>query len=355
MSNDLLEGTLERLFTDRSGPEVRQEAEEGRWPSELWDELVKSDLAYVSVSERAGGGGGSLDDAAVLCRLAGRHAVPLPLAECALLGGWLLDATGLSLPRGPLSVAVPRADDSLVLEHSKSGWTVSGQLAWVPFGRVVTQVIGFADGPDGPRVVALEPGAATLHPNRNLAGEPRDRLNFDRIVVPDDRIGLPQPGMAWQLELRGALSRALLIGGALETVSEMTVAYANQRQQFGRPIASFQAVANRLVRLASEAELAVLAALAASQRFAEVGPAAAFEVAAANATASRAASEVTAEAHQVHAAIGMTREYPLHHFTRRLWAWRQEWGSERRWARYLGEEVGSSGAEMLWPRISSSV
>jgi acyl-CoA dehydrogenase len=145
------------------------------------------------------------------------------------------------------------------------------------------------------------------------------------------------------------------MAGAMEAAADLTVDYAGQRQQFGRPIAAFQAVGQRLVRLSSEAEAGILATEVAARRFAEVGVEAGFEVGAAKATAGRAASEVATHAHQVHGAIGMTREYTLHHFTRRLWTWRQEWGSEARWSRAVGEQVTAAGAAALWPRVATGL
>ncbi len=145
------------------------------------------------------------------------------------------------------------------------------------------------------------------------------------------------------------------MAGAMEAAADLTVEYAAERQQFGRPVGSFQAVAQRLVRMSSEAEAGILATEVAAQRFAQVGMGAAFEVAVAKASASRAASEVAAHAHQVHGAIGMTREYALHHFTRRLWSWRQEWGSERRWSQTVGEQVTAAGADALWPRVATGL
>lgn len=143
--------------------------------------------------------------------------------------------------------------------------------------------------------------------------------------------------------------------GAMESVSEITLDYANQRVQFGRRIATFQAVAQRLVRLSSEAELAGLTTDVAARRFAESGMNASFEVAVAKATSSRSASEVTAHAHQVHGAIGMTQEYALHRFTRRLWVWRQEWGSERSWAEVLGGQMADVSGQGIWPRLATGL
>jgi acyl-CoA dehydrogenase len=306
------------------------------------------------VPEGAGGSGGDVGDACTLLRVAGRHAVPLPLAEGALLGGWLVAAAGLELPGGPISVAVPRAADRLVLEDGK----VTGTLTRVPWGARVAAVVGLAAGASGPpgptRVVVLDPAQASVRPGHNVAGEPRDALTLENAVPV--QVGSPDRGdLGPELALRGALSRALLMAGAMEAVADLTVEYAAQRQQFGRPIASFQAVAQRLVRLSSEAEAGILATEVAARRFAQGGTEAGFEVAVAKASTARAASEVAAHAHQVHGAIGMTREYALHHFTRRLWTWRQEWGSEARWNRVIGEQVTAAGADALWPRVATGL
>jgi acyl-CoA dehydrogenase len=349
----LLEETLDRLFTERCGPEQRQAAEAEGWAAACWDAMNEAGLPWVGVSERAGGSGGDVMDACTLLRAGGRHAVPLPLAEGGLLGGWLLAEAGLQLPGGPVTTAVPRVTDRLVLDNA----TVTGTLARVPWGARAELVVALAAAGPAPGartlVVALDPARASVQPGHNVAGERRDCLAWEGVAP--QQVGTPDRDLAPELALRGALSRALLMAGAMEAVASLTVDYAAQRQQFGRPIASFQAVGQRLVRMSSEAEAGILATDVAARRFAELGPDAAFEVGAAKSSASRAASEVAAHAHQVHGAIGMTREYSLHHFTRRLWSWRQEWGSEGRWSRTVGEQVTAAGADALWPRVATGL
>jgi acyl-CoA dehydrogenase len=69
----------------------------------------------------------------------------------------------------------------------------------------------------------------------------------------------------------------------------------------------------------------------------------------AKARASEAAATVNAAVHQVTAAMGFTREFPLHRFTRRLWAWRDEFGSEQAWHARIGDLVLRRGGAALWP------
>jgi acyl-CoA dehydrogenase len=78
-----------------------------------------------------------------------------------------------------------------------------------------------------------------------------------------------------------------------------------------------------------------------------------FDVAAAKVVASEAATTASRAAHQVHGAIGMTKEYELGQLTRRLWSWRQEFGSEQHWSRELARELG--GADAMWPRIATGL
>jgi acyl-CoA dehydrogenase len=193
---------------------------------------------------------------------------------------------------------------------------------------------------DGQAVVVPVASAARVERRANLAGEPRDTLFFERAVPEDARPA------ACDLPERGALTRVALMAGALAAMARLTVAYAGERRQFGRPIAAFQAVQEHLVGIAQEASLVAAAADGAARvpGF--------FEIAAAKTLASRAALSAARAAHQVHGAMGMTQEYRLHQFTRRLWSWRNEYGDERHWAGRLGRAVLAAGADDLYPAIT---
>ena len=140
------------------------------------------------------------------------------------------------------------------------------------------------------------------------------------------------------------------MAGALERMSEMTVAYTGERRQFGRPVSRFQAVQQHLVTGAQQSALVSMAAHVAG-REAERG-AASFEIAAAKLLADQAAGIATRAAHQAHGAMGMTQEYPLHQFSRRLWAWRNEYGNEIFWSTRLGQAAVAAGADALYPLIT---
>jgi len=344
--------TLAKIFDEYAGAEQRQRAEQDGWMPELWAVLAGSGLPWVGVPESVGGVGGTPMDIADLLLVAGRHAVPLPLAEsCGLLGGWLVSEAELSMPDSPVSVPIPRPSDRLSVNPKTN--RVTGRLHRVPWGRHVSAVITVADRGDGDVVVLVDPGEATVQAGASVAGEPRDSLTFDDAAVL--QMGAVAAGVREELRMRGALSRTLLMAGAMEAIAELTIRYSSEREQFGRPVGRFQAVAQRLARLSCETEAAALSAAVAARRFAESGTDAVFEVAAAKATVGRAADEVTTHAHQIHGAIGMSQEYPLHHFTRRLWAWRQDWGSHQYWAQLLGRRVSEAGSHALWPSIATGI
>jgi len=185
----------------------------------------------------------------------------------------------------------------------------------------------------------------------NLAGEPQDTVSFDGAAA----IGSGPPPAGFDppaLARLGAAVRAQQMAGALEHILDQSVQWSLDRVQFGRPIGKFQAVQHNLAMLAGEVAAAGAAADGAAEAIALEGPAgeaALREVAVAKVRVGEAASTGAAIAHQVHGAMGLTYEHSLHQSTRRLWAWREEFGNEALWAERLGRMVAERGADALWP------
>ena len=339
MTADLvLVETAARLFRDVVTFDEIERAEETGWSTATWAALSEAGFAWVGIDDAKGGSGGSLHDLAALLTAAGRSAAPVPLAETALVGGWMLAEAGLPLPDGPLSALDGHA------EVHDGRLVAAGMAAW---GRAATRIVV----PAGERVFSIEPGRCEMRAGANLAGEPHDHVRVDLALTDVEHgtvDGLDAPAVARR---RGALSRVLLSAGALDAVARMTVDYAHQRHQFGKPIASFQAVQAHLV---TATQCAVVAQMAADVAVRAVAAGhGAFEVAAARVVLDGAITDGTRAAHQAHGAMGVTREYPLHQLTRRLWAWRHEWGTTSAWRRTVGTIVGERGADGLFPLIAS--
>ena len=151
---DLLAQTADALLTRHCDAAVREAAEESGWAGGLWDRLEEAGFTRLDVPEAAGGSGGDCADALTLLELAGRHAVPLPLAESSMLGGWLLAAAGIPLPDGPLSVPVPIRATSWRSAADGSAGSCTGCHG----ASRAAAVAALASSADGTVVVALDPG-----------------------------------------------------------------------------------------------------------------------------------------------------------------------------------------------------
>ena len=155
----------------------------------------------------------------------------------------------------------------------------------------------------------------------------------------------------------GALMRSAQIAGGAAAALDLALQYANDREQFGRPLAKFQAIQHHLADLAGVVASVDAMTMAACEAFDQRGidgsaRNARFEIAAAKCRASDAVEKVTRLSHQIHGAIGFTYEYGLHFVTRRLWAWRAEFGGTSEWGEYLGRVAIDHGGDGLWPWIT---
>lgn len=321
-------------------------------PTETWEAVERANLALVPVPEEFGGSGGTLKDAAAILHLAGRHAASVPLAESGLLAGWALSESGLPTPGGPLTVAPVCSGERVELRREGGSWALYGRVRRVPWSRMAARIVIVGASAEGRLVALVDPRGFGISPGENLAGEPRDDLVFDGVTaeeVATAGVGVDEEALL----LRGALARSVAMAGALERVLELSVQYAGEREQFGRPIGRFQAIQQQLALLAGEVTAAKAAASAAVEAAGHSEKTAAFDIAAAKVRICEAAGTAAAIAHQVHGAIGFTERHPLRHFTLRLWSWRDEFGTESEWAARLGGTVARGGPEALWPTITS--
>jgi acyl-CoA dehydrogenase len=354
MTDSLLVDTVGEIFAAVCTDDALRAAEADGFAGHAWAAVAEAGLPWIAVTEAVGGEGGDLGDALAVLRVAGYHGLPLPLAETGVLAGWLLAASGLQVARVPATVAF---GPDLVW----SGGTVRGSVRLVPWGRsaehIVTLVPASGDRAAYGAVVAVfEARDLRVERHVNVAGEPRDTVYFDGAAPLDSASAGPVVS-AETLRRRGALTRVVLMAGAVSRIRDITVRYTGERYQFGKPIGRFPGVQQHVVHVAQQAAALGLAAdLACAAAVADpglTGPAAAFQVASAKSVAADAAAIATAAAHQAHGAMGMTQEYPLHHLTRRMWAWAREYGTGAQAADEVGALVAEAGAGALWPMIAS--
>lgn len=329
----LLLDTASRLFEAATEDEVFDAVEEGRFPGSHWRRIEENGLVDVLLPEEAGGAGVDFGDAMAVARAAGSFALPLPIVET-MIGRRVLADAGLGAPSGPLGF-VTRATDAGVLWPDEIAALVvvdrEASLGWIAAGE-----IDFEHG-------------------RNSGGEPVGRLRELPPIPPgqSSRLGTgPSPSLLM------AAARTAMIAGAMERILDLTIEHVQGRVQFGRPLARFQAVQQMVAVMASHAAVVGVAsdaAIAAIEAAAEGGVSGAgFKAACAKARASEACYEVTRIAHQLHGAIGYTREHDLQRFTRRLWAWRDADGDEGYWQARVGAMAIGAGGGGLWPLLAGA-
>ena len=340
MREDLIR-TTDRIFEDVCTKALRESAEAGIWPAELWQAMEDVGLTRAALPEAAGGVGLDFADAMAVLRRSAYHAAPVPLAET-MLAGRMLAAAGLAVPDGPLTVV------RTPLQAAGNGATITGGARRVPWGNACDHAVMITEQ-DGKTMVGLvKTTGAVMATEKNLAGEPRAHLDFEAAPL---IAAAPLDDAHDRLELEGALDRSVQMAGALERLLAYSLQYANERVQFGRPIGKFQAVQHLLAVLAGHAAASSAAAHAAVEASASVPNELAIAIA--KARTGEAAGKGAEIAHQVHAAMGYTWEHNLHFSTRRLWSWRDEFGNEAYWQTRLGRMVAGKGADALWPMLTA--
>lgn len=287
----------------------------------LWDSVAAAGFDAALVPASLGGSGLALRQARVIFEASGRYAAQIPLCEAILARGITAEC-GVLVPEGVVTLAL----GSQVAAHVRA--------LSVPWGRGADWVL-----------VILPEGRAYLLPSSDVCEEspgPGADGECDMVWPIERATGAITLPRSFDALACGAGLRCAQISGAIEAVLELSQRYVTQRRQFGRTLAQFQAIQQQLAVLAEQCVAAQMAAEVACDAGAILS--ARDNVAAAKVVASEAAASACSIAHAVHGAMGMTAEYPLHRYTRRLHAWRMQYGSERYWARRIGGEMLASCA-----------
>ena len=203
--------------------------------AERWGQVEESGLTLLLVPEALQGFGGSGEEAWLAFRLAGWHALDLPVPE-AILAAHLLGASGLEIPAGPLTIA-PRVTGSL--DQVNGEWRFTGDFEAVPWAATRAISWAFSRRPEnGLSFAPSRPRRPRKLHHANAADEPRDSLHYRDVAVACALC----PGVFPDMRGIGALMRAAQISGACRGALELSLKQANERSQFGKPIGKFQAI-----------------------------------------------------------------------------------------------------------------
>lgn len=343
-TQSLLQETV-RSYLEAEVPydRIRELEKEGASDRVLWKAMVEQGWLGLPFSEVLGGGGGSLVDAGLLVEEVSRRAAIVPILEVTAVGRILQDAGRDDLVRGILAgsaVPVPAVFEggggSPDVSLMAGDGTISGEKTFVDYGHFATHHVvaaceggsggGSGGGEQGGEVALflVDATSSRLHtePLRSIGRTPVCHVRYDRVDA--ERIA-GADAFASLVRLGRALASVQCVG-AMQQALDMTVAYANVREQFGATIGTFQAVrhhcANMAIRIAS-ARVLTYEALDAIDR----GVATDAAVATAKASASRAAPEVSMLAHQIHGGNGVIEENDLYFYTLRAKESSLAWGS----------------------------
>lgn len=325
--------TAAKIFTDLCGREVPHEAEAGQYPQALWDALQENGLPLAWVSEDNGGFGAGYDEVFGAIWASAQAASPVPFAET-LIANWLLDQAGITIPDGPSSFAL--ADSEKVT---------------VPFAAVAHHVTIY-DAKQN--VIGLyKRSDAALDEAYPLSPDGDGKLDFSNAApVAKSSTNLSRRAV----EALVLTVRAVQMAASMEAALNLSIGYVSDREQFGRPLSKFQAIQHQLAVAASESAAATMAATQAASalaRHADDPEQAWHEAAIAKVQIGHSVEAVTVPFHQVHGAMGYTMEYDLHHYTRRLWAWRDALGNEHHWSRLLGAELAVASPDQIWKGVTT--
>lgn len=281
----------------------------------LWQTVEEAGLDRILLPEEEGGAGDAFEAAVQVSQRFGAHACAIPYIE-SVVANRCLFAAGQPVPAGPKTIMLPAGATHV-------SWALDDIAIVDPNGTLLSHV-----------------KVLTSEPRRNVANEPVRCLVSDHVQ--QHASSIPSDALA----LYATLKAAAMVG-ALERALELTISYVNERLQFGRKLAAFQAVQHMVAQSAEEVAAAAAAVRCAGQTLGKAN--ALYFAGIAKSRAGEAATVAAAMMHQCHGAIGYTQEYALHLYTYRALAWRDDAGSEMYWNERIGRAALQANAGPLWP------
>lgn len=344
----MLQDTLRRFLSDRYTTAARNDIidSDTGMSAEIWGELAELGVIGALFSEDLGGFGGAGFDIAVVFEELGRAGVVEPFLDTAILGGRLIAALGDDGQKALLDEVIgggaqlafahgepaSRYDLSRVETSARAeGDTVvlSGRKSVVMNAEAAGHLIvsaresGAPGDTDGISLFLVPADAKGLSLNGYplLAGGRAAEVTLDDVALPASaRLGAPGKGYAAIADTVAAANVALAAEtlGAMETAVELTREYLVTRKQFGRPIATFQALAHRYTDLLIELEQARSAVINAAGNLESDARIRDLNIASSRNLIGRVGRLVAEDSIQMHGGIAMTQEYELAHIAKRI-------------------------------------
>lgn len=322
------------------------------WDPRVWRACARLGWLGVAVGEAAGGAGGGMTELAIVIASAGRQLALEPWTPTCAVAMYLLEQADGERAAQCLREAIGGESTAVLCHYEPDGGYARDYvktIASVDGGNfvlngaktfalhaghadvvLVTARIGADDGPLGVFVVPGDAPGLERIASAALDGRHGAAITLDNVTcAADARLFEPGDTSVGRVERaldRGALANAAEAAGAMAAVSEQTVEYLKNRQQFGKPLTSFQVLQHRLVDMSMQSEEAravVMRALVAIDADADDARHIVWQT---KMLVSRAALAVGAEAVQLHGGMGMTDELAIGHYYKRLMVCASQYG-----------------------------
>jgi alkylation response protein AidB-like acyl-CoA dehydrogenase len=333
----------EFLQSECSKDYVREmEEDEKGYTPELWQKLAEQGWLGLIIPEKYGGVELEYQDLIVLLEEMGRYMLPGPYFSTVVMGGMTITDAATEeqkqeyLPRiaeGQIIVTLALNEPSgrwdaegVQLEATQKGdkWILNGTKLFVPNAHVSDYVVvaartGTAAEDISLFIVSTQASGVTETLLQTIASDRQSEVILDNVELGSSDL-LGQKNSGWSTIEKvlqwGAIGKCAEMTGGGQEVLDMTVEYAKQRTQFGRPIGTFQAIQHHCANMATDVEGSKFITYQAAWRLSEGLPADR-EVAMAKAWVSEAYRRVCALGHQSHGAIGFTKEHNMQLYSRR--------------------------------------
>ena len=349
---------------------VREMAEDDNGHSlEIWNKMAALDWMGIMIPEQYGGMGGSFLDLTVLLSEMGYHCMPGPFFASVVLGGLsILEAADKTqkadilpaLCQGEqiLSIAWIEPEgtyfpDGIQLAATQAGeyYLLSGTKLFVPYAHIAHRLICAArteqaSGEGHPGItlfiVDTNQDGVIIEPLVTMSGDKQSAVTFDRVAVSKGNL-LGQPGHGWPilkkiLHMAGVAKCGEMSGGA-QRAMDMTIPYVKGREQFGRPVGTFQAVQHHCANMLTYADTLKLMTYQAAWRISE-GLSFEKEASMCKAWGSDAYRKLVALAHQVIGGMGFMEEYDLQLYFKHAKAAEQLFGDADFHREWVAREMG---------------
>jgi len=348
---------------------IRQmETDEKGFPANLWKGMA--DLGWMGLvyPEQYGGSGMTFLDLAVLIEELGRAIVPSPFLSTVVYCGLPILAAGTDEQKKQFLPKIAKGDTimALALTEPSASWdaggietkatpegdhfVINGTKLFVQDAHIANSMLVVARTKEGKHkdegitlflVDAKSPGIK-LTPLKTIASDKQFEVVFHNVKVPKkDILGKQDHGWSIIQDMipKATLAQCAYMVGGAQQVLEMTVSYAKERVQFGRPIGSFQAIQHKCANMVTDVDGARFVTYQAAWKLAEGLPCS-LEVSMAKAWVSEAYRRTCSEGHQIHGGIGFIKDHDMQLYYRRAKANELAFGDADYHRELVAQQIG---------------